>query len=406
MAQNISAWRKIQAQFDSGAREHPNFSAFWRHYDQRWTMADIVDPNYLRGPRNTAPQTLAANEKAEELFREAARAAIELMGRSVVNTPQYHVWLELMKTAGRGFEWAQGSWSNALAVIDVDSRLPASAYQEHEDGRIIGVFKCAAEFCVDLAKECREPINPLEHDTGVQGSTDALSILSESSFIAGLASEPLCAALDEVSLGISSQLADWAADALKSLSEFDWTDMAATLDADVAKIDEALRYAVPFTPRSKQEEIDIFERFTTDPRGLGLSNEEFCALLTPAEWLEHFQKWKRSRVGIDPPQGANLLNEAAEPKAREQIAQLAVGGKLDKGNLAILRNLHGELKEYVNLDVAARFGGVSRRAIEKAVAKGALIAVGFRLNRRISVGSLLQYFPAENECEPKRTDAN
>jgi hypothetical protein len=50
------------------------------------------------------------------------------------------------------------------------------------------------------------------------------------------------------------------------------------------------------------------------------------------------------------------------------------------------------------LDVASRFGGVSRRAIEKAVKKGPLQAEGERQNRRISVESLLKYFPPEKNA--------
>ena len=82
---------------------------------------------------------------------------------------------------------------------------------------------------------------------------------------------------------------------------------------------------------------------------------------------------------------------------------LSCGGNPDKGNLDILR-IDGKLKRLVTLPVAARFGGVSRRAIEKAAAKGSLEAVGKRRNRRIFVESLLTYFPPE--CELTRTDAN
>src|SRR5205823_1114243 len=68
----------------------------------------------------------------------------------------------------------------------------------------------------------------------------------------------------------------------------------------------------------------------------------------------------------------------------------------DKGNVRILRGVDGKLKSAVTLDVARRFGGVSRRAIEKAVKKESLQAEGDRQNRRILVPSLLKYFPPEN----------
>jgi hypothetical protein len=81
-----------------------------------------------------------------------------------------------------------------------------------------------------------------------------------------------------------------------------------------------------------------------------------------------------------------------------------VGGGLgtessaDKGKIKILRGLDGKLKNTVTLDVASRFGGVSRRAIEKAVKKRTLLAEGDRLNRRILVHSLLKYFPPEDNA--------
>ena len=87
---------------------------------------------------------------------------------------------------------------------------------------------------------------------------------------------------------------------------------------------------------------------------------------------------------------------AGAERAAHSLAPLAGVGKPDKGNLEILRGTDGQLKRAVNLDVAQRFGGVSRRAIEKAVKKGSLQAEGGRSNRRIVVQSLLKYFPPEN----------
>ena len=68
---------------------------------------------------------------------------------------------------------------------------------------------------------------------------------------------------------------------------------------------------------------------------------------------------------------------------------------MDKGNLDLLRGINRELKKSVNVRVAARFGGVGRRAIEKAVSRKDLESVGERQNRRILVESLLRYFPPE-----------
>jgi hypothetical protein len=68
--------------------------------------------------------------------------------------------------------------------------------------------------------------------------------------------------------------------------------------------------------------------------------------------------------------------------------------KSDKGNLELLK-AGAEFKKAVTTDVAARFGGVTQRAIRKALQKGALESEGKGPNRRILVPSLLKYFPPE-----------
>src|SRR5208283_2833213 len=57
----------------------------------------------------------------------------------------------------------------------------------------------------------------------------------------------------------------------------------------------------------------------------------------------------------------------------------------DKGNVGLLRGMDGNLKTSVTVDTAARFGGIGKRAIEKAVRKGAIETSGARANRRILV---------------------
>ena len=69
--------------------------------------------------------------------------------------------------------------------------------------------------------------------------------------------------------------------------------------------------------------------------------------------------------------------------------------RTDKGNLDLLRSIDGELKQAVNLEVASRYGGVSRRAIEDAGKRNALKMKGKRHQRRVLVDSLLEYFPPE-----------
>ena len=80
---------------------------------------------------------------------------------------------------------------------------------------------------------------------------------------------------------------------------------------------------------------------------------------------------------------------------RAATSEPASVSKPDKGNLEILRGLGGELKRAVNLDVARRFGGVTRRAIEDAAHKGWLETEGKRQNRRVLVQSLVKYFPQD-----------
>jgi hypothetical protein len=87
---------------------------------------------------------------------------------------------------------------------------------------------------------------------------------------------------------------------------------------------------------------------------------------------------------------------AANTESRMQSTRApASAGKTDKGNVTKLRGTDGELKKAVTVDVACRFGGVGRRAIEKAVKKGSLESEGEYRNRRILVQSLLKYFPPE-----------
>ena len=90
-------------------------------------------------------------------------------------------------------------------------------------------------------------------------------------------------------------------------------------------------------------------------------------------------------------EGSPSLEELATAILTEHVASAA----RTKGNTEILQGPDGELKKAVTLDLAARFGGVSKRAISKAVKKGTLESHGERMNRRVVVSSLLKYFPPE-----------
>jgi hypothetical protein len=94
---------------------------------------------------------------------------------------------------------------------------------------------------------------------------------------------------------------------------------------------------------------------------------------------------------VAPAQPATAAN--ADPPERGKPGSVH---KPDKGNVGLLRGTDGKLKRAVTLDSARRFGGVSRRAIEKAAKKGSLESAGEGPNRRIVVKSLLKYFPPEN----------
>jgi hypothetical protein len=76
-------------------------------------------------------------------------------------------------------------------------------------------------------------------------------------------------------------------------------------------------------------------------------------------------------------------------------SNVSKSAKIDKSNWALLQEADGKLKRFVSFDAASRFGGVTKRAIEKAARKGSLEKEGKRLNRRILVESLLKYFPPE-----------
>jgi hypothetical protein len=157
--------------------------------------------------------------------------------------------------------------------------------------------------------------------------------------------------------------------------------------------------AVPLTPRSPDEQVDLFYRFSTDPKGLGLSVEQMQQLIHPAEWLELYHKWERSRGPTGVPRGPGPAE--GRTIVEEEVPQAASGGliadvgKLEKGDMGLLMDTNNDLKRAVTLDVARRFGGVSLRAIQDAAKNDKLLTEGTRLNRRVLVESLLKYFPPE-----------
>jgi hypothetical protein len=107
---------------------------------------------------------------------------------------------------------------------------------------------------------------------------------------------------------------------------------------------------------------------------------------------------KEAVPDVQPSDQSNDLHVASPdsvPAAQIQLSQPTKTVKTEKGNIAILHGIDGELKRVVTLDVARRFGGVSLRAIQDAAKNGKLATEGERLHRRVLVASLLRYFPPE-----------
>jgi hypothetical protein len=123
-----------------------------------------------------------------------------------------------------------------------------------------------------------------------------------------------------------------------------------------------------------------------------LPGEPLQFVLESAEELVRRNTWRPLSV----PELFGLMSAGGRKKAVEVgPGAPETEGKPDKGNMDLLRS-GGKLKRAVTLDVARRFGGVSRRAIEDAAKKNkGLKTEGKRLQRRVLVASLLEYFPPE-----------
>jgi len=113
--------------------------------------------------------------------------------------------------------------------------------------------------------------------------------------------------------------------------------------------------------------------------------------------------WERGKMAIDLYMLASethaqaeenaQLRAAVQPKAPEASAALRedvarTRAAKDKGNFALLR---GRTK--VTLATAGLYLGIGRRAVEQAIKKNKLDATGARMNRRVTVDSLIGYCP-------------
>jgi len=92
--------------------------------------------------------------------------------------------------------------------------------------------------------------------------------------------------------------------------------------------------------------------------------------------------WRCNACGLT----SDTLHKIAEELRGQRGA--AASPESDQGDFALLKG-----KQYVNFDIARRYLGIGRRAVEKAVAKGSLTAIGCGQGRRITVDSLRLYLP-------------
>jgi hypothetical protein len=82
-------------------------------------------------------------------------------------------------------------------------------------------------------------------------------------------------------------------------AKIDFRAIGEALQAGELAIDEALGAAVPITPATREERWEFLRRFSTDPKGLGLTEAEYWRMDSP-EWLDRYEDWRRSRVRTVP----------------------------------------------------------------------------------------------------------
>jgi hypothetical protein len=66
------------------------------------------------------------------------------------------------------------------------------------------------------------------------------------------------------------------------------------LQSDMSAIENAVEDAVPLTSPSGEGLQQLILRFSTDPKGLGLSAQQFWTMM-PYEWLDRYREWERAR---------------------------------------------------------------------------------------------------------------
>lgn len=94
----------------------------------------------------------------------------------------------------------------------------------------------------------------------------------------------------------------------------DWNSVREGLEvlrARQSDIEAAVDVAVPLTPTSRKEYWELLHKFSTDGKGLGLSEEQFEEMMEQdgEEWLERYRAWRGSR-------GKLLIDQPLSPRGR------------------------------------------------------------------------------------------
>jgi len=139
----MASWQDILTRLRQGATEHPKLSARWHSREKRWT-------HYSGAVQDAGP----ADPEAEHDFKEAARAALALAGKSAGLAPPWCVWLDLLRQGNRGFcrikQHRPVSFSLISRHLEQGTELPEHAYRLLEDGTIPGIFRESAELFEDI----------------------------------------------------------------------------------------------------------------------------------------------------------------------------------------------------------------------------------------------------------------
>jgi hypothetical protein len=119
---------------------------------------------------------------------------------------------------------------------------------------------------------------------------------------------------------VSDELECRQRDLAQIAANIDFKTLAELVEADLVAINAALGNAVALTPMSQEERSEFVHRFSTDPKGLGLTNQQ-VASITTQDWLEHYRDWEHSHLGrILATQGKQPKGKAGRPPEEQTRA--------------------------------------------------------------------------------------